>query len=125
MFVASKLDRKSLPFQLNIFYGSSENQIINSGKAFFCIVRRRNVRIRILFCVFEQLNDLRTPDYSLHKIPEQEKDQIKQVEHQQGVKTPEKPESQEAKLKRQVWVTIKTSFINLYRPLNGIKIILA
>lgn len=103
IFVASKVDRKSLPFQLNIFYGSSENQIINSGKAFFNIVRRRNVRnLNSLFCVFEQLNNLRTPDYSLHKIPEQEKDQIKQGEKQQELKTEEKIETTEPKLKRQV-----------------------
>ena len=61
-FVASKLDRKSLPFQLNIFYGSSENQIINSGKAFFSIVRRRNVRNPNSFLCFwtiEQFKDTR------------------------------------------------------------------
>jgi len=102
IFVASKVDRKSLPSQLNIFYGSSENQIINSGKAFFNIVRRRNVRnLNSLFCVFEQLNNLRTPDYSLHKIPEQEKDQIKQGEKQQELKTEEKIETTEPK-QRQV-----------------------
>lgn len=109
---ASKVDRKSLPFQLNIFYGSSENQIINSGKAFFNIVRRRNVRnLNSLFCVFEQLNNLRTPDYSLHKIPEQEKDQIKQGEKQQELKTEEKIETTEPKLKRQVRDTRNCEFV--------------
>ena len=70
-------------------------------------VHRRNVRNKnSFFFVFEQLNNLRTPDYSLHKIPEQEKNQIK-GEKQLEVKTEEKIEKNEPKLKRQVRDTRK------------------
>ena len=64
------------------------------------------------------MNNLRTPDYSLHKIPEQEKDQIKQGEKQQEVKTEEKIETTEPKLKRQVR-DAQILNLSLQRPLGG------
>ena len=63
---------------------------------------------------FEQLNNFifwRTPDYSLLKIPEQEKAQIKKVENQQEAKSEEKIQTKEPKLKRQVRATEAVSSV--------------